>query len=160
MRFSHIQQHDEKDCGAACLSMITRYYGFEYPLAKLRELIKADNQGANIYGIVTGAITLGFQADALEGDYKELTDEINCGEIQFPFIARIINDEGYEHFIVVYGIKHEKVIIGDPAKSKITKIAISTFIEQWQQQIIVFVPTDKIKKLNVFILLEDFLNIF
>lgn len=146
MKYPHIQQHDERDCGAACLSMITSHYGFDYQLAKIRQLIKVDNQGANIYGIVSGAIALGFQADALEGDYKELTDGINSGEIQFPFIARIINDDGYEHFIVVYEIKHEKISIGDPAKSKITKIDISIFIEQWQRQIIVFVPTDKIEK--------------
>ena len=55
MKYPFTSQHDERDCGAACLSMICEYYGKKLPIARFRELIKVDNQGANIYGIVTGA---------------------------------------------------------------------------------------------------------
>ena len=43
-----IRQHDEKDCGAACLSMILEYYGLKLPLATVREAIKIDKDGANM----------------------------------------------------------------------------------------------------------------
>lgn len=47
-KYPFVQQHDEKDCGAACLSKICEYYGLKLPIATFRDLIKVDNQGANI----------------------------------------------------------------------------------------------------------------
>ena len=138
MKYPHIKQHDEKDCGDACLSMISEFYGLELSIAKFRSLIHVDNQGANIYGIVNGSKKIGFHADALEGDPKELMNGIKNGEIKFPFISRIVNEDMFYHFIVIYGIKKDKLIVGDPAKEHIIKIPLENFINQWQGQIIVF----------------------
>ncbi|MBQ3691815.1 MAG: peptidase domain-containing ABC transporter [Clostridia bacterium] len=148
MKYPHIQQHDEKDCGAACLSMITEFYGAKYPISKLRELIKVDSQGANIYGLVTGGKKLGLSAEALEGEYNELSNEIAEGKITLPFIARIINQYGYEHYIVVYDFGKSFLTVGDPAQSKIRKMNIEAFKSQWQGQIITFEPTSEFKKTN------------
>lgn len=148
MKYPHIRQHDEKDCGAACLSMICEYYGRKLPITYFRELIKVDNFGSNIYGIVSGAKELGFDTEALEGNVDELFDGINNAEIPFPFIARIINDEMYEHFIVVYAIKYDSVYIGDPSKLHITKMPIDLFLSQWQEQIIIFSPNSSFRKEN------------
>lgn len=148
MKYPHIQQHDEKDCGAACLSMISEFYGLKLPIAKYRDLIKVDNQGANIYGIVTGAKEIGFDAEALEGNPEELFEGIRNKEFCFPFIARIINEYMFEHFVVVYGFIKGKAIIGDPGKIKITKMPVEKFIEQWQGQIVVFTSGEKFEKKN------------
>ncbi|MGN0595170.1 MAG: peptidase domain-containing ABC transporter [Hominimerdicola sp.] len=150
MKYPHIEQHDEKDCGAACLAMISEYYGAKYTIAKFRELIKVDNQGANIYGIVTGAQEIGLNADALEGDINELIQGINDKEINFPFIARIVNELGFEHFIVIYDIdiKNNIVKTGDPGRSKIMNMPLEIFKEQWQKQIITFEVNEKFKKVN------------
>ena len=88
-RYPFTQQHEEKDCGAACLSMVSEYYGLKLPYARFRDWIKVDEQGANIYGLVTGGEKAGFIADALEGNGEELLEGITTGEIRFPFIARI-----------------------------------------------------------------------
>lgn len=146
MKYPHIRQHDEKDCGAACLSMICEYYGLKLRIAKCRELIKVDNYGANIYGIITGANQVGFEADALEGTKEELLDGVEKNELKFPFIARIINDEMFEHFVVVYYIKDDKVCIGDPGQTQIITISAQKFFSQWQGQVIVFSPTSKFEK--------------
>lgn len=148
MKYPHIQQHDEKDCGAACLSMISEFFGLKLPIAKFRELIKVDNHGANIYGIVKGAEEIGLKAEALEGSYKELIEGISDGEISFPFIARIINEEMFEHFIVVYSIKNGTVKIGDPAKTGITKMSEEQFEKQWQKQIVTIAPGKDFSKGN------------
>ena len=50
-----VRQHDEKDCGAACLSMILEYFGRKVSLSSIRQAIKVDRNGANIYGIMDGA---------------------------------------------------------------------------------------------------------
>ena len=148
MKYPHIRQHDEKDCGAACLSMICEYYGLKLPIARFRELIKVDNLGSNIYGILKGAEKIGLNGDPLEGNPDELMKGVSDKEVTFPFIARIINEEMYEHFVVVYGIKKNKVYIGDPAKTGIIKLPIEYFFQQWQQQIIVLNPNSNFKKEN------------
>ena len=59
-----IRQHDEKDCGAACLSMIFEYYGLKLPMAVIRDAIQVDQNGANIYGMLEGASRFGLKGDA------------------------------------------------------------------------------------------------
>lgn len=147
-KYPFIQQHDEKDCGAACLSMISEFYGLKLPIARFRDLIKVDNQGANIYGLVTGAEKIGLNADALEGVPAELFEGISNGEISFPFIARIVNEQMFEHFVVVYEIKKDTIVIGDPGKSKIIEVPVTRFAEQWQGQIITFSKKADFEKKN------------
>lgn len=141
MNYPHIKQHDEKDCGAACLSMICEYYGLKLPLTKFRNLIKVDNQGANIYGLVTGAEKLGLSSNALDGTREELIDGIKNKEFSMPFIARIINEAAFEHYIVVYELNDKYARIGDPGELNVTKIPADLFFNQWQGQIVVFEPT-------------------
>lgn len=142
------QQHEEKDCGAACLSMISEFYGLKLPYAKFREWIKVDYQGANIYGLVTGAQQAGFVAEALHGTEEELLEGIEKGEIDYPFIARIVDEHLFEHFIVVYAMKHGKVIVGNPAKNKVSQMSTVQFMQQWQGEIITFVPGHDFQKKN------------
>ena len=148
IRYPFTQQHEEKDCGAACLSMISEFYGLKLPYARFRDWIKVDEQGANIYGLVTGAEKAGFEADALEGTGEELLEGIETGEIRFPFIARVVEEHLFEHFIVVYAIRKGKVIVGNPAKNKITRITIEEFMEHWLGEIITFTPSEEFTKRN------------
>lgn len=148
MKYPFIPQHDEKDCGASCLSMICEFYGAKLTMSHLRELIKVDSQGANIYGIVKGSQMLNFESDALSGSYDELNDGLQKGEIIFPFIARIVNEQMYEHFIVIYGRNKNKFIVGDPSKSRIIKMNEEAFKKQWLKQIILLSPKSDFKKVN------------
>ncbi len=148
MRYPHIRQHDERDCGAACLCMISEFYGLKLSIARCRELIKVDAFGANVYGLVTGAEELGLASEAFYGNAGDLFEGINAGEITFPFIARIINEKQWEHFVVVYSMINDIVYVGDPSKTQITRINIVDFIDQWQGQIITFVPKEDFQKAN------------
>jgi len=145
MKTPIIKQHDQKDCGAACLSMIARFYGLKLPLVKCRELIKVDNDGANLFALMQGASQIGLSADALEGTYEELQEELTSKNIKFPFIARIISEEMFEHYIVVYKITSKGVIAGDPAKGKVC-YPIELFKEIWTGHIVSFAKTPTFKK--------------
>lgn len=147
MKHPITKQHDQKDCGAACLSMIARFYGLNMPIVKYRELIKVDNDGSNLYAITQGASQIGLSANALEGTYNELEKEISSNKIHFPFIARIISEEMFEHYIVVYNITSKKVIAGDPAKGKVT-YSIELFKKIWTGHIVTFEKTPRFKKGN------------
>lgn len=139
-------QHDQRDCGATCLSMIALHYGLRYPISKYRELTKTDKTGTNIYGIVDGAKQIGLDAVALSGTQQELLDGIQEGSIIFPFIAHI-SDNAMLHYIVVFGFKNGKFIIGDPAKGKL-RLSLDAFFEVWTGYIITFKKTDTFKPGN------------
>ena len=130
-------QHDERDCGAACLAMIAAYYGLKMPLAKFRSLTKTDRSGTNIYGLTDGAKHIGFDSDALQGTQDELLKGIQNGEIKFPFIAHIVNDIGMLHFVVIYGLKNGRFLIADPGKGK-KKTRLDEFFEHWTGYIVTF----------------------
>ena len=42
-----IKQHDETDCGAACLATVSKQYGFTTSITKIRELAGTDKHGTN-----------------------------------------------------------------------------------------------------------------
>ena len=142
-----ILQHDVRDCGAACLSMIAGYYGLKMTMAKVRELTKTDRAGTNIYGLVDGGNQIGFESNALGGSPEELMDSLEKEEFHFPFVAHIINSQGMMHFIVVYGKKNGKWLIADPGKGKM-KMSDKQFFNCWTGNIVTYDLTDKFKPAN------------
>lgn len=131
-------QHDERDCGAACLSMVAEYYGKKLKLETCRGLIKVGPKGASMYGLIQGADKIGLNAEAYECDVCDLMNELKAGNAHFPLIVRVLNEEMYEHFVVLYSINEKIVTVGDPAKSKILKLSLSEFENIWFGQLIVF----------------------
>ena len=136
-----IFQHDQRDCGAACLSMIAAHYGLKYPISKYRELTKTDKTGTNLYGLVEGAKQIGLYGEGLSGSPDELMDGIQKNEIRFPFIAHTVSDGAMLHYIVVFGLKHGKFIIGDPGKGKL-KLTSEEFFSIWTGYIVTFSKTE------------------
>ncbi|MGM9551656.1 MAG: peptidase domain-containing ABC transporter [Clostridia bacterium] len=145
--FKYVKQHDIKDCGAACLSMICRYYKLKLPMARFRELIKVDNNGANIYGIVDGAKKLGLKATALQGNADEFIDSVQKKEFSFPVIARVIIDEVLEHYVVVYKMTTRYIYVADPGRGK-KKYKYDEFFNIWTGHIVTFEKTANFKEAN------------
>ena len=150
MRFKGVLQHDEKDCSAACLATICKYWKLNIPLVKLRELIKVDKNGANIYGLIQAAAVIGLKGEALEGSWEELVDEIGKYEIKLPLIAHVIMDQSLEHFVVIYRISHTNVYIFDPGKGNVV-YSIKEFLTLWTGYIITFTKTEDFKAQNLLI---------
>lgn len=142
-----IKQNDEKDCGAACLAMILDYYGKKMPLAPIREAIKVDQYGANIYGLMDGARRYSLCAEAYEGDADTIWKAIEKNEIQLPAIVRVLNDKGYEHFVVAKYISKGILYINDPDYGKI-KIEKARFLKCSLGQVVEFEPEQGFVKEN------------
>ena len=146
-RLPLIRQHEEKDCGAACLSMVLQFHGKSLPLAAVAEAAKTDQYGTNIYGLLDAGKQFGLAGTAMEGSAEELISEIRTRKIQLPVIARIITNHGFEHFIVITSARCGKVHFCDPGEGR-RKLSYKDFGNCFLGQIVYFEKTDSFQKEN------------
>lgn len=127
-----IFQHDEKDCGAACLASIMAYYNKRMPISRVRDIVRTDDKGTSIYGLVEGAKKLGFSAKAYKAS-KDVFQE----KLPFPAIAHVLAGDNLNrlHYVVIYGVKGDYIKVGDPAKG-IIKMNLDDFYKIWTGNII------------------------
>jgi ATP-binding cassette subfamily B protein len=125
MNYPIIKQHDITDCGAACLAMISKFYGLKMPISKIREVAGTDKQGTNALGMIKAAEQLGFTAKAVKGDQKAF-----FSEFPKPCIAHVVVDGSLLHYVVIYKITAKQVIVADPDKG-LVKYTPEEFFKQW-----------------------------
>lgn len=90
--------------------MISNYYGKKVSVAKIREYSETNLYGTSIIGMITAGEILGLNLEAFELDN---VNELN--EIETPIIAHIINEKGFNHYIVIKKIENKYIHIIDPA---------------------------------------------
>lgn len=76
MRIDFVAQDNQMDCGPACLSMISSYYGRKYGIQYLREQCYTTREGVSILGIKIAGEKIGLEGKACKGEIKIL-DELN-----------------------------------------------------------------------------------
>ena len=89
-------QDGAKDCGASCLLSIIRYYGGNISKEKLIDMTKTTKDGTTFFGISSAAESLGLTTKS----YK--VDDIDKIKKIIPPILCQINNNGYNHFIIIY----------------------------------------------------------
>lgn len=124
MRFPHYVQREAKDCAPTCLRMVAKFHGKNIPLPYLREVCYTQRIGTTMLGLSEGAQAIGFDSVCLH-----LTWEQFSAGVPFPCIVHWDND----HFIVVYKIKGDKILVGDPAYG-LLKYNKRLFLKCWLQQ--------------------------
>ena len=127
-RFPFVAQHDQMDCGPACLSMIARFHGKKYPLPYLRENSYLSREGVSLNGLVEAAKLIGFECIPAKLSLEKLT-----GEVSLPCVLFWTK----EHFVVLYKIRKKRFTnkwefkIADPAAGFFT-INEKKFRESWE----------------------------
>lgn len=122
-KFPIIRQLDAMDCGAACLAMVCAYHGEDRSLAELREVTFVDRDGVSLLNIKTAADKIGFETLPVKVNYQQLIEEL-----PFPAIAHWDQN----HFVVIYKVTPEEVIIGDPAIGE-RKLTRREFEKYWKK---------------------------
>lgn len=111
--FKIVYQYDQMDCGPACLSMVSAYYGKKYKLQQLRDLSFISREGVSLQSIATAAEEIGMSK--LPGKLS------TAGLIENRHLLPAILHWNQNHFVVLYkitkgGIKGERYFkIADPA---------------------------------------------
>lgn len=105
-------QKSQNSCGLACLVSIARLYGKNINEEQLIINSGITTQGTSVLGLRDAARKIGFIADGFEADIDSLK------QIENPAILHIINEDGFNHFVVCYGydFKQKSFVIGNPAK--------------------------------------------
>ncbi len=106
-----IMQLEALECGAACLDMVLAYYDKWIPLAKMREDCGVSRDGSKAWNIMMAARGYGMEA---QGYRYEPEDLLEHGT--FPCIVHW----EFNHFIVLCGVKGDKVYVNDPARGDIS----------------------------------------
>ena len=131
-KYPYIRQHDETDCGAACMAMITAYYGSPVGVARMRDLANVDADGATMWSVAQAAETLGFHARGLQLSYEALQ------ELDLP---AIVHWEGY-HYIVLWEASAKGVLVGDPGIA-LRRLSAEEFQRGWTGRALELIPTAK-----------------
>lgn len=142
MKYYNVKQHDITDCGAACLATISKQYGLQLPISKIREIAGTDRMGTNAYGLIKAAEELGFTAKGVKGNHEAF-----FSEFPLPAIAHVIVEGKLLHYVVIHKITKNEIIIADPAKG-IVKYTPDEFFEIWTGVLILLVPDITFQKGN------------
>ena len=75
-KFKPYRQYDSSDCGITCIRMIANYYGRQYPLEYLQNLIYANKLGVNFNSLKIVSKKIGLDSKAIKVSAKELFTSI------------------------------------------------------------------------------------
>ncbi len=107
MKYQIILQHNEEDCGAACLAAIAKYYGRIFSINRVREVAGTGPLGTTLLNLKQGAKALRFDPRGVKVPIELIDQKI----IPLP---GIIHWNG-NHWVVLYERKGRKYAIADPA---------------------------------------------
>jgi len=136
-RYPALLQLSETDCGAACLSMILRYYGKHVSINRLRDLANVSREGATLHSVAEAAETLGFHTRGIRASYEHLL------KVELPAVAHW---EGF-HYIVLYEVKPDRIVVADPAVG-LRKLTREEFEKGWTGYLLLLTPTPKIESVE------------
>lgn len=139
---SVVRQEHDFSCGSAAIAtLLTHHYGRPTTEAEaFRTMFEVGDQAAiHRFGFSLADMqryldTVGLRSDG----FKVTLDKLS--EVGIPAIT-LINTKGYNHFVVVKGVRGGDILVGDPALG-LKAIPKAEFEAMWQQ--VMFVIRDDI----------------
>ena len=131
-----VMQMEALECGAACLCMISAYYGKWVSLPKARKDCGVSRDGSVAKNILVAARSYGFDASG----YK--LEPADIGEMTLPAIIHW----NFNHFVVVTKIdyKKKKVYINDPSRGRVVE-SMETFDNSFTGILLSITPSKNFK---------------
>ncbi|MGB7441152.1 MAG: peptidase domain-containing ABC transporter [Coleofasciculaceae cyanobacterium] len=133
-RYPYFAQQSVSDCGAACLVMVSRYWGKRFSINRLRDIANVDRNGASLRGLTAAAESIGFSTRPVKATLDQLAKQK---------LPAIVHWQG-KHYIVVYEITRKQVIVADPAIGQCT-LSHREFKQDWNGYTLLLQPTAFLK---------------
>ncbi|MGZ0016473.1 peptidase domain-containing ABC transporter [Yeosuana sp. AK3] len=112
-----VLQHDQKDCGCACLKSILQFYGGDTNLEYLKEISGTSSKGTSFLGLIQASEKIGLSSEAYQASIEDIKT------VKEPFILHV-EIGGFQHYLTSF--KYDEKIgftIVDPA------IGLQTYTE-------------------------------
>ncbi|MDZ8134782.1 MAG: peptidase domain-containing ABC transporter [Nostoc sp. DedQUE04] len=134
-RYPFFEQQSASDCGAACLVMVGLYWGKRFSVNRLRDIANVDRDGSSLRGLAAAAESIGFSTRPVKASLDKLAQQS---------LPAIVHWEG-KHYIVVYEVRGDRVIVGDPAIGQRT-LTYAEFKAGWTGYTLLLQPTALLKE--------------
>ncbi len=130
-----IQQFDFSCGSAAVATLLTHHYNT--PINEQSVFVqmyahgnqaKIQREGFSLLDMKRFLASLGFQADGFTQPLDSLL------EARVPAIV-LINENGYQHFVVIKGLQNDRVLVGDPAQGT-RALSRTAFESMWQSKLL------------------------
>ena len=134
-RYPFFAQQSASDCGAACLVMVGRYWGKRFSINRLRHIANVNRSGSSLRGLTGAAESIGFSTRPVQASLDRLAKQK---------LPAIVHWQG-KHYIVVYEISSQHVVVCDPALGQKT-LTHEEFKEGWTGYTVLLEPTALLKE--------------
>lgn len=124
LKYPIFLQDNENSCGAYCIKMLLSFYKRDDEIKNIKKCCRLTKEGVTVYGLIQVLKKYHLEAKAYQCEFKHLFEEVNC-----PAIVHLKQDDLY-HYVVLYKIKDEYFLVGDPAKGLI-KMSYESFSKQF-----------------------------
>ncbi len=138
-----IKQADQSDCGAACIASIAAHFNLLIPISRIRQFASTDKKGTNVLGLIDAANKIGFLAKGAKGQLESLT------KVPLPTIAQVRVKNDLLHFVVIYKVQRNTILIMDPIDGEQHKLLIPDFERKWTSILILMLPDEGFKTGNL-----------
>lgn len=136
-RYPFVEQQSSSDCGIACLVMISAYWQKRLSINSVRSLGDVGRSGASLSQLAKIGEKLGYIAKPVRASLSALVSTTQ----NTPWIAHW----GGDHYVVVYRVQRNKVLIADPARGKYN-LSRQEFLEGWTGYALLLNPTEQLKE--------------
>lgn len=120
-KFPNFKQLDAMDCGPTCIKIVSKFYGKNVSIDKLKALSNVSREGVSLLDISHTAENLGFRTLA-----AKITSVEFLKKCPTPFIVHWKK----HHFLVIYKVRKDSIHISDPAGGLYT-LSLSDFYNGW-----------------------------
>ena len=129
-----VRQHNEEDCGAACLATVCAQHQANVPLGWVRHLVGTSKEGTTLLGLKRGAEKLGFHAQAAKADAGLLSD---LNGVPLPLVCHW---QGC-HWVVLHGSHQGQLLVADPAVG-LRRMSVQEFLRGWSNGVVLLLEPD------------------
>jgi CRP-like cAMP-binding protein len=124
-----VAQQEAADCGVAALTMVARSHGFDVTPPQVRARLAVGERGTSLRDLQQAAVGLGLRARAVQVGTEQLAG------VALPAIAHLSG----EHYVVVYALAADGVVVGDPAVG-VVKTDLQHFCQVWTGTLLLLKP--------------------
>ena len=139
LKAAHTKQHDQQDCGPACLQTILKLYGKNATLETLRQRSGTTSEGTTLLGLQECLSTYGIKSEGYQADLQDLTG------LHFPAVLHVETDLGGLHYIFLFKTKEGRLLISDPGKIQPEIIELNELGRSWKSGRLLTVEVDASK---------------